>query len=189
MDDRMEGLARVRVRGPEGGGRIAGRQLVRRMAAVSAMAVVPHPSLAQVTDATRTAMADAATAFLAALPADGRRRTVFAFDHAERRNWGYVPRSRQGMSFKDMPAGARAAAHELMKASLSAMGYGKAVNVIRLEEVLRQLETLGALLRDPEKYYVAVFGVPGSAWGWRLEGHHLSLNFTIVPGRPIAMTP
>jgi hypothetical protein len=115
---------------------------------------------------------------------------VFAFDHAERRNWGYVPRSREGMPFKDMPAGARAAAHELMKASLSAAGYGKAVNVIRLEEVLRQTETFGALLRDAEKYYVAVFGVPGAApWGWRLEGHHLSLNFTIVPGKPIAVTP
>ena len=135
-------------------------------------------------------MAGAASAFLAALPADGRRRAVFAFDHAERRNWGYVPRSREGMPFKDMPAAARTAAHELMKASLSAVGYGKAVNVIRLEEVLRQLETFGALLRDPEKYYVAVFGVPGPApWGWRLEGHHLSLNFTIVPGKPIAMTP
>jgi hypothetical protein len=77
-----------------------------------------------------------------------------------------------------------------MKASLSAAGYAKAVNVIRLEEVLRQIETFGSLLRDAEKYYVAVFGVPGSApWGWRLEGHHLSLNFTVVPGKPIAVTP
>ena len=66
-------------------------------------------------------------AFLASLPADGRRRAVFAFDHAERRNWGYVPRSREGMAFKEMPAAARTAAHELMKASLSAVGYGKAV--------------------------------------------------------------
>jgi hypothetical protein len=160
------------------------------MAAAVALAALPRPALAQVTDAARTAMASAATAFLSALSADGRRRAVFAFDHAERRNWGYVPRSREGMPFKDMPAGARTAAHDLMKASLSAVGYGKAVNVIRLEEVLRQLETFGAFLRDPEKYYVAVFGVPGSApWGWRLEGHHLSLNFTIVPGKPIAVTP
>ena len=160
------------------------------MAAAAAMAALPRPAFAQVTDAARTAMAGAATSFLAALPTDGRRRAVFAFDHAERRNWGYVPRSREGLPFKDMPAAARTAAHELMKTSLSAVGYGKAVNVIRLEEVLRQLETFGALLRDPEKYYVAVFGVPGPApWGWRLEGHHLSLNFTIVPGKPIAVTP
>ena len=154
------------------------------------MAALPRSALAQVTDAARTAMAGAATAFLAALPPDGRRRAVFAFAEKERLNWGYVPRGREGMPFKDMPAAARTAAHELMKASLSAVGYGKAVNVIRLEEVLRQIETFGPLLRDQEKYYVTVFGTPGPApWGWRLEGHHLSLNFTIVPGKPIAVTP
>src|SRR5262245_35917100 len=52
------------------------------------------------------------------------------------------------------------------------------------------METFGSLLRDQEKYFVSVFGVPGGGpWGWRLEGHHLSLNFTIVSGKPIAMTP
>jgi hypothetical protein len=64
------------------------------------------------------------------------------------------------------------------------------VNIIRLEDVLRRLETFG-LTRDPENYAFSVFGNPGSsvAWGWRVEGHHLSLNFTLVPGRPVAMTP
>jgi hypothetical protein len=92
--------------------------------------------------------------------------------------------------FKEMPAPARAAAHDLMKASLSAAGYGKAVNIIRLEEVLRKLETFG-LMRDPENYAFTVFGTPGSSasWGWRVEGHHLSLNFALVAGKPIAMTP
>ena len=90
-----------------------------------------------------------------------------------------------------MPTAARATAHELMKASLSSVGYGKAVNVIRLESVLRQLETFGGLLRDPDNYALTVFGTPGpgAPWGWRLEGHHLSLNFTLVPGKPIAVTP
>jgi hypothetical protein len=58
--------------------------------------------------------------------------------------------------------------------------------------VLRQLETLGGLLRDAENYSVTVFGAPDSTaapWGWRLEGHHLSLNFTLVPGKPVAVTP
>ena len=59
------------------------------------------------------------------------------------------------------------------------------------EEALRQLETFGGLLRDPEKYYVSIFGTPaaGVRWGWRLEGHHLSLNFTLAPGRPVSVTP
>jgi Protein of unknown function (DUF3500) len=146
------------------------------------------PALAQATDA---AMASAATAFLAALSADGRRAAVFAFEDKERHNWHYVPRSRQGVAFRDMPAAARTAAHELMKASLSGVGYGKAVNVFRVEGVLRELETFGGLLRDPDNYAVTVFGTPGAdaRWGWRLEGHHLSLNFTLVPGNPIAVTP
>ena len=90
-----------------------------------------------------------------------------------------------------MTAGARAAAHDLMRASLSAVGYAKAVDVIRLEGVLRQLETFGGFTREPDNYLVTVFGTPAPAapWGWRLEGHHLSLNFTVVPGRAIAVTP
>lgn len=160
-------------------------------AAGAAMPARPRPLLAQPADAARSAMAAAAAAFLTTLSPDGQRRALIGFADKERLNWHYVPRSREGLPFKDMPAPARAAAHELMKASLSAVGYDKAVNVIRLEEVLRRLETFGALLRDPENYSMTVFGSPAAAgpWGWRLEGHHLSLNFTLVPGKPIAMTP
>jgi hypothetical protein len=136
-------------------------------------------------------MAGAATAFLAALPADARQRAVFTFEDKERLNWHYVPRRREGLAFKEMAPASRNAAHELMKASLSAAGYGKAVNVIVLEDVLRRLETFGGLLRDPENYLVSVFGTPGPSapWGWRIEGHHLSLNFTLSPGKPMAVTP
>jgi hypothetical protein len=148
------------------------------------------PARAQAADAGRHAMAGAATTFLSSLDTRQRPRAVFPFADAERRNWHYVPRRREGVTFKDMAAPSRAAAHELMKASLSAVGYTKAVNIIQLEEVLRQIEMLG-LSRDPENYAFTIFGTPGDAapWGWRLEGHHLSLNFTLVPGKPIAVTP
>jgi len=170
---------------------ISRRRLLHGAAAATTILTVPAPVVAQVGDAARAAMAGAVTAFLAALPGDGRTRAVFAFDDKERLNWGYVPRRREGLPFKDMPPAARTAAHELLKASLSPMGYTKAVNVIRLEDVLRQIETFGGLMRDPENYSVTVFGAPGpgAPWGWRFEGHHLSLNFTIVPGKPIAVTP
>ena len=153
--------------------------------------MLPRPAWAQVSDPARAAMTGAATSFLAALPDDARRKAVIDFGDKERLNWHYVPRAREGVAFKAMPAPARAAAHELMKASLSAVGYGKAVDAIRLEGVLRQLETFGGFLRDPENYLVTVFGSPASSgpWGWRLEGHHLSLNFTLVPGKPVAVTP
>jgi hypothetical protein len=170
-------------------GGISRRRLLHGAAAAGALALGP-PALAQVTDGGRQAIAGAATSFLAALDAAQRRRATFALTDAERMNWHYVPRRREGLPFKDMTPAARTAAHELMKASLSAVGYAKAVNVIALEEVLRQIEMLG-LSRDPENYAFTVFGTPGpgTPWGWRVEGHHLSLNFTLVPGRPIAVTP
>jgi hypothetical protein len=136
-------------------------------------------------------MARAASAFLASLEPRQRRRAALALTDPERLNWHYIPRRREGVPFKEMPPASRTAVHELMKASLSLVGYTKAVNIMRLEDVLRQLETFGGLLRDADNYAVTVFGMPGpdSAWGWRFEGHHLSLNFTLVPGRPIAVTP
>ncbi len=168
---------------------ISRRRLLRDAAAMTLLHGL-RPTGASADDNGRETMARAATAFLAALDAGKQRRAAFAFGDAERRNWHYVPRRRRGLPFKDMPAPARAATHELLKSALSAVGYEKVVNVIRLEEVLRQLESLG-FFRDPENYYVSIFGTPGATgpWGWRLEGHHLSLNFTVVPGRPVAVTP
>src|SRR5262249_39609760 len=166
------------------------RQLLHGALATVVLAAAP-PAHGQVADGARAALAPAASAFLAALTRDQRRGGVFPFAQDERKNWHYVPRSRSGLPFKEMSADARAAAHELLKVSLSSVGYTKAVNVMKLEDVLRQLETFGGLLRDPEKYYVSVFGTPNAAapWGWRLEGHHLSLNFTLVPGRAVSVTP
>jgi hypothetical protein len=166
------------------------RRLLHGGAAAAALAGA-HPAWAQVGQTEREAMARAARAFLATLDDGRRRRALFPFADAERMNWHYVPRRREGLAFKDMTAPSRAAAHDLMKAALSGAGYAKAANVIRLEEVLRQVESFGFMSRDPENYSVTVFGAPegAAAWGWRLEGHHLSLNFTVAPGRPVAVTP
>ena len=170
---------------------IGRRQLLHGTVATAVLAAARPAAAAQVTDQARAAMARAAAAFLAALEPDQRRTAVFPFAQDERKNWHYVPRSRSGVAFKQMSAAGRAAAHELIKVSLSGVGYAKAVNVMRLEEVLRQLETFGGLVRDPEKYYASIFGAPDGAapWGWRLEGHHLSLNFTQAPGRAVSVTP
>ena len=136
-------------------------------------------------------MARAALAFLGALDSRRRRQATFPFAHAERQNWHYVPRRREGVPLKDMAADARTAALALLQVGLSAAGYAKARDVLRLEGVLRQLETFGGFTRDPDNYAVTIFGAPEqpAPWGWRFEGHHLSLNFTVAPGRAIAVTP
>ncbi len=169
----------------------AGRRRVLRgvITAVAAHAL-RLPALAQVDEFGRDALARAAMAFLGALDPRQRQQALFPFGHAERRNWHYVPRRREGVPLKDLPAPARGAAHNLVKTGLSATGYAKVVNIIRLEEVLRQSELFG-FSRDPENYFLTLFGTPGSdaPWGFRVEGHHLSLNYTIVPSRPITVTP
>ncbi len=74
--------------------------------------------------------------------------------------------------------------HALLKTALSAPGYRKATNIIELELALREIEIFG-MMRDPERYHLSLYGVPDAktAWGWRFEGHHLSLNFTLAGDR------
>jgi hypothetical protein len=173
------------------GPRVGRRRLLHGAAAATVVATAGRAARLGADEGAAEAMARAAMAFLATLDVRRARQATFAFAHAERRNWHYVPRRREGLALKDMTADARAAAHTLLQAGLSAAGYAKASGVVQLEGVLRQLETFGAFMRDPDNYAVTVFGTPGpgSPWGWRFEGHHLSLNFTIVPGRAIVVTP
>jgi hypothetical protein len=115
---------------------------------------------------------------------------MFPFDSPERFNWHYVPRRREGLPLKAMTDAERAAAHQLLRSALSEAGYRKATDIMRLEEVLRQSELFG-FSRDPENYAFSVFSTIGAAFplGWRVEGHHLSLNFTMVTEKAGAVSP
>ncbi len=83
------------------------------------------------------------------------------------------------------------AAMDLLKAGTSPGGDQKATTIMSLESILRELEKGGALVRDPGWYFLTVFGKPSAQgkWGWRIEGHHLSLNFTVDNGRVLSSTP
>jgi hypothetical protein len=124
---------------------------------------------------------------------DDRRRgkLVLAFTDALRTDWHYTPRSRPGLSFADLDVKQREAVHTLLKTALSEIGHRKVVNIIELELVLREMEFAMALMRDPEKYSIVFFGQPSAdaAWGWRFEGHHLSLSFSLRGDRAVATTP
>ncbi len=140
------------------------------------------------TGATAERMRVAAEKFLATV-AD-RGTVLRSFDDKDRFDWHYTPRSRNGVSFKDLDAAARDAVHALLRQALSAAGHVKVVNIIELELVLKEIEFFG-LMRDPERYHLTVYGTPSrtSAWGWRFEGHHLSLNFTLAGDKAVADTP
>jgi hypothetical protein len=129
------------------------------------------------------AMTAAAQAFLNTLGAAARAKAQYAFGSEERFNWYYVPRDRNGLMLKEMTPPQREAAHALLDAALSEEGYHKATSIMALETILKVLEN-GSPRRDPEKYYFTIFGTPAadSLWGWRVEGHHLSLNFSSITG-------
>jgi Protein of unknown function (DUF3500) len=126
----------------------------------------------------------AARAFLASLSPAQRARASFPFGSAERTRWHWtVPSSvpRNGLTLGQMSARQRRLARALLRASTSRTGYGKALDIMSLQGVLQRMSTGINDPFDADRYFVSVFGRPGRrAWGWRLEGHHLSRNFTIV---------
>jgi len=135
-------------------------------------------------------MARAAQALLAALDEEARATVELPFDAEERFNWHYVPKPRAGLALKRMSADQQRVAMDLLEAGLSEKGYTKAETIRALESVLAEIEE-DPVRRDPELYYVAIFGEPSTTgtWGWRFEGHHISLNWTIVRGTSIASSP
>jgi hypothetical protein len=160
-----------------------------RSVAVCVLLLLAAPASAQDADP----MAAAARGFLESLRPELRQQANLEFDHPNRLDWHYIPRDRMGLALREMNDEERAAAHGLLSATLSGQGYLKAIAVMELDQVLREAaESQGrqADHRDPLRYYLTVFGDPASdgPWGWRFEGHHVSLNFSSVTGE-VAVTP
>jgi hypothetical protein len=126
----------------------------------------------------------AARAFVASLSRAQRARASFPFGSAERTRWHWtVPSSvpRNGLPLGQMSIRQQRLARALLRASTSRIGYGKALDIMSLQGVLQRMSTGINDPFDADRYYVSIFGRPGNrAWGWRLEGHHLSRNFTVV---------
>lgn len=88
-----------------------------------------------------------------------------------------------------MSVAQREATTALLRTALNERGLDKVRAVMALEITMRQLESFG-LSRDPENYALAIYGEPGAAgWGWRIEGHHLSLHFSLAGTRYVATLP
>jgi hypothetical protein len=146
-------------------------------------------------------MAEVANLFLSILTPEQKARATFAFEDEERINWHFIPRERKGLPMKEMTPQQELLAHALLNTGLGFRGSAKAATIMSLEEVLWQMEGAKAAdetakaavraKRDPEQYFVSIFGSPDmkGSWGWRIEGHHLSLNFTIKDGQLLRATP
>ena len=115
---------------------------------------------------------------------------LLAAEDPVRRDWSYWPRERAGLKFDVMHTKHRALAQELIWSALSTAGYQKVLNVMQLENVLQPTSGTG-FPRGIEEYTVVFFGEPSAQvpWAWRFEGHHLSLNVSVVPGTGVSVTP
>ncbi|MDA1257492.1 MAG: DUF3500 domain-containing protein [Chloroflexi bacterium] len=143
---------------------------------------------------TAAAMAEAAKALATAIGDDTRLK--FEFGNEQRFEWDYRPHVRAGVPLMDMSPAARAAAMRLIDVSVGGRASEKAAGIMSLESTLADHEALDGTgvagrPRDPARYYFVIYGDPGgkAPWGWQVDGHHVSLNYTIVDGEYVAVTP
>jgi hypothetical protein len=150
---------------------------------------------------TGATMAKSATALLDSLTTEQREKAADPLNSPDRTHWNFIPTNmfpRQGLPIKEMTEPQRKLAHELLKSGLSQRGYTTTTAIMdQLEAILRDTEAAarggkpGGNIRDPELYFFTVFGTPAAkgTWGWRVEGHHVSLHFTIADGAAVVGAP
>lgn len=138
------------------------------------------------------AMVDRAARFLASLSPDQRGSAQFTFDSRTRRAWNYMlgARTAPGAPLEQMAAAQKTAALDLLTSALSPEGFAKAERVMILQDVLGEMAGAPAS-RSRDRFSMAVFGMPSMTepWGWRFEGHHLTLSFTLVGDQVVSVTP
>ena len=135
-----------------------------------------------------------ALTFISALSAEQRKMTIYDFNDNERFNWHFFPKTdRKGIAMKNLTEVQKKLLFSFLQQCLSETGVQQTKEIIYLEGILRQLENRKETdeYRDPGKYHIIFFGEPikESIWGWRIEGHHLSLNFSAADNLIVAMTP
>src|SRR5262245_28426 len=177
---------------------------MKRWSLVGAMAVALAVGSLVAAERSSSAMASAASKFLASLTPEQRQQATFDFNSDERLRWHFIPTEmfpRKGLLVRDMNDTQRKLAHDLMKAALSQRGYLTASSIMDLETVLGAIEeaqrttertrTGTPLAREPVKYFFSDFGTPSTkdTWGWRVEGHHVSLHFNVINGTLVASSP
>ena len=138
---------------------------------------------------------EAAVKFLDSL--SPQQRAVASFDFADEEQrffWHYTPIDRQGLTLKDMDDGQRAFALALAASGLSDRGFRQAQAIMDHELILGDMERTAGTVRfdrNPNLYYFSVFGDPAgdAPWSCRIEGHHVSLHYTVIGNELLAITP
>jgi hypothetical protein len=158
-----------------------------RRVVLAAATLFPFGSAsAQTVDAAQR-IVEQAHRFLGLLDDGQRRQVLITFESDNRLDWHYIPRSRSGLPLGSMSPAQADAARALFATVLNEQGLKLLDGVRLVEGVLREQQ---GSFRDPGRYYVSVFGTPGRfPWGWRFEGHHLSLNVALPNAGHVSVTP
>lgn len=133
----------------------------------------------------------AAEAFLAALTAQQRWKTLYSVHDDEWRKWMnqsfYV---RQGVSFLELTDEQREAAFDLLRAALSAKGMQLTRDIMRLNTTLAELTDDNFDEYGEWQYHLTVMGTPSATepWGFQFDGHHAAINYFVL-GDQVVATP
>jgi hypothetical protein len=176
-------------------------KLTRMLLALVLLTVVASLAyVGQRTEPPGVKMVVAAEKLVDSLTAEQKEKAAFDYESKERTRWFFTPQqnaqrqaTRKGLPLEDMKAEQKKLALNLVAAGTSARGNIEATTIMGLEAILHDLEKKknGTMVRNPDWYFFTVFGTPSKTgkWGWRVEGHHLSLNFTMEGTQVVASTP
>ncbi|MFF4507042.1 DUF3500 domain-containing protein [Streptomyces sp. NPDC001401] len=138
-------------------------------------------------------------ALLNSLTPEQRAIASYPMSDPRRLDWDFIPKpDRTGIAMSALHGHQRTLAQHLLASGLSTRGYSQALQIMAMENMLREKEVhergLGVIagdFRDPDNYSFSFFGRPGfeDTWGWRVLGHHLSLSYTIIGQRYLTVTP
>jgi hypothetical protein len=177
-----------------------------RFALVASLCALLGLAVVRAADKAPAVMAVAANQLLQSLTPEQKAKATFPFDADERMRWHYIPTGpsapgfpRYGLTLREMNSSQRLFARELLRTGMSARGFMTVTSIMDLEDALRVIEEAEGraagraptFRRDPLGYFFSVFGTPTArgTWSWRVDGHHVSLHFTIVNGEITVSTP
>jgi hypothetical protein len=175
------------------------RQIDRRRVVLAGTALIGTAALPGAISAAEAGLGSAADLlaatrkFLASLDPDKQKAATFAWNGPEWRGWNYFGSAgfiKPGLRLEQMNAAQKAAAWDVLGTLFSPAGVEKTRNVMTLQDVLAASGN-GTGQRSSERFSFAVYGTPAEAgaWGFRLEGHHLTQSISVRDGRIVAVTP
>ena len=135
-------------------------------------------------------MAETTQELISSLDRKKRNELVYEFENSSREHWHFFPNwsGRKGIPLSQFSKKQNGYIKELLLLLLTSEAFQE-------QENIRLIHGLKKDLTDPNNpmklYYLSIFGSPSTTttWGWRFEGHHLSLNCTLVDSKLFSVTP